>query len=67
VSVVRCQVEVFASGRALVQRDPTECGVSEYDLETSTRMGHRPTKGAGAGAGAKGLIIFNFPANMNTK
>ena len=31
VSVVYCQIEVFASGLSLVQRSPTECGVSEYD------------------------------------
>ena len=36
VSVVFCQVEVPATGRSLVQKSPTECGVSEYDLETST-------------------------------
>jgi len=34
VSVVYIQVEVSATGRSLVQRSPTECGVSEYDLET---------------------------------
>ena len=28
VSVVCCQVEVSATGRSLVQRNPTECGVS---------------------------------------
>ena len=36
VSVVCCQVGVSASGRALVQRSPTECGVSECDRETLT-------------------------------
>ena len=36
VSVVRCQVEVFATGWSLVQRSPTECSVSKYDLEAST-------------------------------
>ena len=35
VSVVCCQVEVSATGRSLVQRSPTECGVSEYDHEVS--------------------------------
>jgi hypothetical protein len=35
VNVVCCQVEVYAMGRSLVQRSPTECGVSECDLETS--------------------------------
>jgi len=29
VSVVCCQVEISASGRSLIQRRPTECGVSE--------------------------------------
>jgi hypothetical protein len=31
-----------ATGRSLVQRSPTECGVSECDLETSVRS--RPTR-----------------------
>jgi hypothetical protein len=38
VSVVNLacrQVEVFATGRSLVQRSPTDCGVSLCDLETS--------------------------------
>ena len=33
VSVVCCQVKFSATGRSLVQRSPTECGVSEYDRE----------------------------------
>ena len=28
MSVVRCQVEVSATARSLVQRSPTDCGVS---------------------------------------
>jgi hypothetical protein len=32
-SVVCCQVEVSASGRSVVQRRPTECGVSECVTE----------------------------------
>jgi len=36
VSVVWCQVEVSVSGRSLLQRSPTECGVSSAsDLENS--------------------------------
>jgi len=35
VSVVCCQGKVFASGLSLVQRTPTDCCVSEYDLEAS--------------------------------
>ena len=34
VIVVCCQIEVSASSWSLVQRIPTECDVSEYDLET---------------------------------
>jgi hypothetical protein len=35
VSVVFCQLEVSTTGRSLVQRSPTECGVSECDREAS--------------------------------
>jgi hypothetical protein len=35
VSVVCCQVEVSATSWSLVQRRPTECGVSDCDLEAS--------------------------------
>ena len=47
VSVVCCQVEVAASGRSLVQSSPTECGVSECDLETSSARRPWPTGGCG--------------------
>jgi len=36
LSVVCYQVEVCTSGRSLVQSSPTECGVPECDLETSS-------------------------------
>jgi hypothetical protein len=39
VKVVCCQAEVTASGWSLVQRRPTECGVSECDYESSTMRG----------------------------
>jgi hypothetical protein len=40
VSVVCCQVEVSATGWSLVQRSPTDCGVSKKcDYETSTKRG----------------------------
>ena len=41
------QVEVSASGRSLVQRSPTECGVSECDREAPT-MRPRSTVGCRA-------------------
>jgi hypothetical protein len=34
--VVLCQVEVSATDRSRVQRNPTDCGVFVCDLETST-------------------------------
>jgi len=41
--VVCRQIEVPTSGESLVQRSPTGCGVSECDLETSTKKMLRPT------------------------
>jgi len=43
--VMCCQVEFFATGRSFVQRSPTECGVSERDLETSTMRRPCPARG----------------------
>jgi len=36
VSVVCCQIQVFATGWSFVQKSPTECGVSECHRESST-------------------------------
>jgi hypothetical protein len=44
VSVVCCQVEVSATGWSLVQRSPTECGVSECDRKLSTMRRPWPTR-----------------------
>ena len=44
VTVVCCQVEVSAAGRSLVQRSPTECGLSECDCETSKRRRPGPKR-----------------------
>jgi len=43
---VRCHVEVSGTGRSLVQKSPTECGVSECDSGNSTMRRSRPTKAA---------------------
>ena len=40
------QVQVSEKGRSLVQRSPTECGVSECGLDTSTTRKPRPTRAA---------------------
>jgi len=42
---VFCQVEVSVAVRSLARRSPTERGVSEGDLETSTVRSPRPTGG----------------------
>jgi hypothetical protein len=66
VVCVCCQVEVFLTGRSLVQRSPTECGVSECDRRTSQRM-PRLNKGCWA---TKNKIIKIYCSNhthvMNT-
>jgi hypothetical protein len=48
-----CQVEVSATGRSLIQRSPTESGVSECDCEASKMMAPFPTKGCCATGGKK--------------
>jgi hypothetical protein len=45
VNIVCCQVEVSATGCSLVQRRPTECGVSECDREASTMTRPWHTRG----------------------
>jgi hypothetical protein len=44
VSVVCFQVEASESGRSIVQRDRTECCVSECDREASTMRRPWPTR-----------------------
>jgi hypothetical protein len=46
VGVVRCQVEVSATGRSPVQRTPTDCGVSVYDCEPSIMRRNWPLGGS---------------------
>jgi hypothetical protein len=51
VSAVCCQVEVFATGRSLVQRSPTDCGVSECEREASIMRRPWPAGGCWATGG----------------
>jgi hypothetical protein len=46
VSVVCCQVEVSATGWSLVQRSPTECGVSKCVIVKLRQRGGRGPLGA---------------------
>ena len=57
VSVVFCHVKVSATGRSLVQRSPTDCGVSECNREASTIMKPWLTKGCQA---KKSVIYYNL-------
>jgi hypothetical protein len=41
---VCCKAEVSATGPSLVQRNPTLCGVSECDLDTSKMRSPTPTR-----------------------
>jgi hypothetical protein len=45
VGVYCCQVEFYATGLSLVQRNTAECGVSEYDCEASTVRSPWPHRG----------------------
>ena len=62
VSVVCCQVEVSALGCSLVQRFPTECGVSECDRETSTMGSPWATRGCCVMEG-EGLVYHTVWTN----
>jgi hypothetical protein len=47
VSVACSEVEVSVMGQSLIQRSPTKCGVSEWDLKTSMMMRPGPTRAGG--------------------
>ena len=46
VNVVFCEVEVSTSGWSLVQRSPTDCGMSECDREASIMRSIWPNEGS---------------------
>jgi hypothetical protein len=58
VSVACCQVEVCASDLSLVQRSPTECGVSECDHESPIMRNPWPTGGCRAMVKKKLFYMF---------
>ena len=57
-SVVCCQAEITATGWSLVQRSPTDCGVSECDREASTMRRPWPTGGGGFYAMGGKIVVF---------
>ena len=56
VIVVCCQVQVSGSGWSLIHRSPTECGVSECDLETTIVRSPWPNGGS-CGRRKKGNFV----------
>jgi hypothetical protein len=60
VSVLCCQVRVYASRRSLVQRSPTECGVSECDREASTMRRLWSTRDSCAMVGGRRPLVDTF-------
>ena len=72
VSVVRCQIEVSASGWSPVQRSPTECGESERDCEASIKRRPWPTWGCCAigkkiGLAERSLVTRNQEEKRTTE
>ena len=60
-----CQGEVSATGRSLAQWSPTECGVSECDLETLTRRKPRPSRAVGPREKEiGGKLLFKIGKNL---
>jgi hypothetical protein len=57
VSVVCCLVEVSATGWSLVQRNPTECGVSQFDREASIVRRPMPPWVCRATGGGNGVLV----------
>jgi len=53
-----CQVDVSASGQSLIQRSPTECGVSEYDIENSKMRRPRPARAVEPKVAFTGTVVL---------
>jgi len=60
MSVVYCQVEVSVSGCLLIQRSPTDCGVSDCDSQASIM-----TRPCPLGAVVSGQNYVNFKSRMD--
>ena len=62
VSVACCQAEVSATGRSLVQKIPTDCGMSAYDCEATVIRRHWPARGCCV-TGEGCSISFDYTEN----
>jgi hypothetical protein len=70
VSAACCQVDFLASEWSLVQRNPSECGVSECDREASTlnlRRLTNPYRGRTALLTSKRCILYIYSTNIGTE
>ena len=66
MSVVCCQVDVSATGRSLIQRSPTECGVSECDRGASIMRRLKPTRAVAPCKKCK-TSVSDFVASQGVK
>jgi hypothetical protein len=57
VSVVCCELEVSASGRSIVQRSRTDCGVSECDHKAAVMRRSWPTRDCCTMGGGEPLLF----------
>jgi hypothetical protein len=64
VIVVCCQIEVSAKSWSLVQSSPTECGISECDLEASIMRRTWPTRGCCDKKKRNRPILLFFPCRV---
>jgi len=58
VSVVCCQVDVSASDRSLIQRSPTECDMSDFDIENSMMRRPRPARDVETKVALTGTVVL---------
>jgi hypothetical protein len=63
VSVVCCQAEVSATGRSLVQRIPTDRGVSAYGREATVIRRHWPARSCCVTGGGGCSISLDYTEN----
>ena len=60
MGIVCCQVEFSTTARSLIQRNTTECGVSEWNLRTSAMMRYWRNRGCWAMKKSPALEMFRF-------
>ena len=59
MSVVCCQVEVSCDGPITCLEGSYQVGLSEYDLETTTRRRFRPARAVDHEKEIKAVVLYN--------